>query len=88
MTLDEAMHAECAMCGEMAMNHRMTDSGNFYCLRFINHYQQQNSTKQVAMRAPCNELRKSPLSKVKEVGTTIMEQWRTLSPSVGEQLSL
>ena len=32
ISFDEAMHTECDWCGEMAMNHRLTDSGNFYCL--------------------------------------------------------
>lgn len=32
MTFDEAMHAECARCGQAAQSHRMTNSGQFYCL--------------------------------------------------------
>jgi len=30
----EGLHVECGKCGEYASQHRLTPSGNFYCLKF------------------------------------------------------
>ena len=30
----EGLQTECRSCGKTASNHRLTPSGNFYCLRF------------------------------------------------------
>jgi hypothetical protein len=83
MTYDEAMHAPCGWCGEAAQMHRLTDSGNFYCLQPSS----QNTWRRGrikdmtperqrmwAMRAKCNELRKSPLAKA--VGLLLVGELR------------
>jgi len=79
------MHAECNWCGEMAMNHRLTDTGNFYCLEF-NHahnsymrsiYPIIRERRQAAMRAPCNKLCKARFPEAKAIAKVIIEQWLT-----------
>jgi hypothetical protein len=98
MTFDESMHAVCDWCGEMAMHHRMTDSGNFYCLepamgrsaRWM-----RSTTKRWGVvdarlwaqnKASCSDLKKSPLPK--EVGKVIVDNWRTLPSPTFEQMEL
>ena len=95
MTYDEAMHTPCGWCGEAAQWHRLTDSGNFYCLQPSS----QNTWRKPvikkltperqrmwAMRAKCNELRKSPLGK--SVGLLLVGELRGHPKPVVEQLSL
>jgi ribosomal protein L32 len=95
MTLNEAMHTVCTHCGEMAMNHRLTNRGNFYCLVFNRHntsmltiYPTIRERRVVAQRAKCDRLRKSPLSSMREVSRTIRVQWQSFIAPVGKQLSL
>lgn len=97
MTFDEAMHTECDYCGEQAQFHRMTDSGNFYCLQPVGQhdwrkrYVPSPERRQWAISiAKCNELRKSPLSSIKAVGEAIVAALRTpVEPSpIGDQMSL
>ena len=85
MTLNEAMHAECSRCGEAAMNHRMTGSGNFYCLepnwqnRWIKSVYPIITDRKayLASRAKCQQLIKSPLPKA--AARIIKEQWQSAS---------
>jgi len=80
----------------MAMNHRMTDAGNFYCLVF-NHPNQRymrsiypiiSERRQVAMRAKCNELNKGRFPP--DIARTITELWRnmTITPAIAGTLSM
>jgi hypothetical protein len=96
MTFDEAMHAECDWCGDMAMNHRLTDGGNFYCLEpgsgnpWMRNAIKQRGPKETKLwaitRAKCNDLRKSPLPK--DVGKVIVDNWRTLPSPTFEQMEM
>ena len=83
MTLLEAMHVECDWCGEDAGHHRLTDSGNFYCLEpggqnaWMRSHIRSWSTRDARLwamnKAKCSELRKSlSLSRQKEVAATIL----------------
>ena len=97
MTLDEAMHAECERCGETAMNHRLTDAGNFYCLEF-NHLDMRwarhaypiiTDRKNAATRANCRQLVRGRFS-MTGIAKVIKEQWLSYvgEPGSSEQLSL
>ena len=96
MTLNEAMHAECERCGDTAMNHRMTEAGNFYCLEFTTTWARTvypiiTDRRNAAMRAKCNDLKKSrSLSSMKDVAKVIKEQWLSYigEPGSHEQLSI
>ena len=99
MTFDEAMHTECEFCGEAAQQHRMTNSGNFYCLQpskqntwrrsVINKMTPVERRQWATSKAKCNELHKSSsLSSMKEVAAVIIQAIRTSPEPVGEQMSL
>jgi len=82
MSFDEAMHAECPYCKEPAMKHRMTDTGNFYCLVPAHQWnyrtlQRVDVARWAIAHANCNELHKSPLSKVKVIGRVLIANLRT-----------
>jgi len=75
MSFDEAMHAECPHCHEPAMKHRMTDTGNSYCLVPTYDYERAvgwhggSITKALLSHTPVKNLKRSFLGK--EVGLTI-----------------
>lgn len=87
MTFDEAMHARCSLCGGEAQMHRMSDSGNFYCLEpnkpslggswrstVVRSWNQHERLQWAMSRAKLNELRRSPIPK--EVGQVIAANLR------------
>lgn len=65
MTLNDAMHLECKSCGDQAQYHRLTNSGQFYCLQANRYYDQPigKSLKTWASTVKVGKLRKSPLPK-------------------------
>ena len=100
MTFDEAMHEECTFCGDEAQWHRLTDSGNFYCLQpargsgsswirsNIRNRTPKDQRQWAISRAKCNDLHRSPLSTIKGLGDIIIKVIRRLPEPIGEQLAL
>jgi hypothetical protein len=78
------MHYQCAWCQQPAMQHRMTDTGNFYCLeisptsRWKKTVQQSWTPEQrrqwATSIASCSELRKARIPK--EVGQVLVANLR------------
>jgi hypothetical protein len=96
MTLNDAMHAKCKYCDEAAMNHRMTQTGNFYCLepnsaqRWRKNQPSYKTRLWAGTVAKCNDLKKShSLSSDPEVAKTIKTKWLSFgSDTSHEQMSL
>jgi len=91
-TFDEAMHAVCEYCNEPAMNHRMTDSGNFYCLVPAHQWnyrtlQRTDVTRWATSHANCNELHRSPLSRVKRIGEVLVANLRGSASVIPDTVS-
>lgn len=97
MTLNEAMHFKCTYCSEPAMRHRMTQSGNFYCLRpAVTHGYSSSFWRAMTperqqfwaiSRAKCNELRRSPLSQNKVIANTIQALWQSYTVTPQDEVA-
>lgn len=97
MTLNEAMHFKCTYCSEPAMQHRMTQSGNFYCLQpsiedrykrsWFNQMTPERQRIWAVSRAKCNDLRRSPLSRNKVVANTIQALWQSYTVTPQDEVA-